>query len=536
MTARLQHIATLGVDAVWISPCFTSPQRDGGYDVADFLNIAEEYGTPAEFEAFVAAAHGLGLRVLLDIVPNHVSIDHAWFTAATRDASAPERARFIFRRGRSADVPPNNWSSVFGGSAWTKDGPDQWYLHSFDASQPDLNWDDPDVVIHFDEVLRHWFGRGVDGFRIDVAHGLVKGQGLPDWPGAEDGTGGHNYAQWDQPGVHEIYRRWRRLAESHPEGPRYLIGEIWVPSRTRLAAYLRPDELHHTFEFDLLVQPWSAGHFQSAITRILAEPALEGHVWTLSNHDVHRTVTRYGQQQVLEPPDPTDMLAAARRTGPVDLALGTARARAALMLMLALPGAAYLYQGEELGLPEVVDLPDDARTDPIWVRSRGHQLGRDGCRIPMPWDSTAINAGFSSAPRTWLPQPAAFRFFAADLQSDDPTSVLRHFQAVIAARRSLFGGDAGLTWLDAPADVLAWSRGNGVVVINFGESPVALRTDDRAPLASSATVEQSDGSIELAPNSGLWSRAAVTFTPTTSTTRHASSTDTLEPVLQSTTG
>lgn len=509
---RLSYITELGVDAIWLSPCFRSPQRDSGYDVADFMAIDPVYGTMADFEAFVDAAHSVGLRVLLDLVPNHVSSDHEWFRAALSGGDAQARARFFFRPGSGPGEPPNNWQSVFGGSAWSvaDDGSAEWYMHSFDASQPDLDWNNADVLEHFDVVLRHWFDLGVDGFRIDVAHGLLKADGLPDWPGTEDGTGGHNRAQWDQPAVHDVYRRWRGIASSHPTGEKYLVGEVWVPSRDRMHRYVRADELHHAFEFDLLVQPWSAPRFRETIDRILRDQPPEGPVWTLSNHDVHRTVTRYGQTQVLDRPDPTDMLAAARRRGPVDVELGTARARAALLLLLALPGAVYLYQGEELGLPEVLDLPDSARTDPVWSRSGGAQLGRDGCRVPLPWSRTQRYFGFSTM-EPWLPQPDGFGAFAADDQIADPGSTLTLYRSAIASRRSLFRSDPGLEWLPSPPNVVAWRRGDSSCVVNFGTKTVLLDTDDAAPLASAAAIERHDRVVHLVPQGALWARGEVGF-------------------------
>ncbi len=263
----LEHIAALGCDAIWLSPCYASPQHDHGYDIADYRRIDPSYGTLADFDAMVKRAHQLGLRVLMDMVANHCSIEHAWFRAAlVASPGSPERGRFIFRDGRGprSDQPPNNWESVFGGPAWTRvTEPDgsagQWYLHAFDASQPDFNWRNPEVAEEFLRVLRFWFDRGVDGFRIDVAHGNVKAVDLPDHL-----DGGHNYAMWDQPEVHDIYRSWRALGDSYPEA-KYFVGEVWLPSQDMLASYLRPDELHQAFDFGLLVQPWDAARMRSAI-------------------------------------------------------------------------------------------------------------------------------------------------------------------------------------------------------------------------------------------------------------------------------
>ncbi|MBN9606882.1 MAG: glycoside hydrolase family 13 protein [Actinomycetales bacterium] len=478
--AELDHLVALGVDALWLNPCYVSPQRDHGYDIADYRAIDPAYGDVGELEALVQAAGKRGIRVVMDMVANHCSTEHAWFREAlAAEPGSRERARFLFRDGRGAhgELPPNNWQSVFGGPAWTRvtdaDGrPGQWYLHSFDPGQPDFDWRNPEVAAEFDAVLEFWFARGVAGFRIDVAHGMVKADGLPDWPGADTGEGGHNAAMWDQPEVHAIYRRWRAVGRSAGDPERYLVGEIWVPSAGALRAYLRDDELHQAFSFDLLVQPWDAGRQRAAIERALdlvgerTPPA-----WTLSNHDVHRTVTRYGQAQDLGDPDPSDMIAAARRRGPVDLALGIRRARAAAALQLFLPGAVYLYQGEELGLPEVLGLPDDARQDPIWVRSGGAELGRDGCRVPLPWRTDPAGAhGFSpaGAARSWLPQPAWFADFAAERQRDDPESTLGLYRRLVALRHEMLDGAGPVEILDLAApDVLALRRGDVVCLVNF---------------------------------------------------------------------
>jgi alpha-glucosidase len=513
LRSRLPYVERLGVDAIWLNPCYTSPQRDHGYDIADYFHPDPAYGDLDDFTAFVEDAHSRGIRVLMDLVANHCSSEHPWFKLALESApGSPERARFLFRDGRGPDgaLPPNNWQSVFGGPAWTRvvesDGaPGQWYLHAFDSSQPDFDWRNAEVAAMFDEVLRHWFGLGVDGFRIDVAHGMVKSEELADWPGADDGTGGHNFAMWDQAEVHDIYRRWRAIGDRY-DPPRYFVGEVWVPTTDALRAYLAPDELHQVFTFDLLIQPWDADGMRRAIEGALDDAEIAGTdpAWTLSNHDVHRTVTRYGQEQDLTPPDATDMIAAARRVGPVDLALGGRRARAGIMLQLALPGAAYLYQGEELGLPEVFDVPDEARQDPIWVRSGGQQLGRDGCRVPLPWSAGEPAFGFgppdSRAP--WLPQPDWFADFAVDQQEDDPASTLRLYRNLLAQRRQTFGTGAPLRWLDAGEQVLAFARGTGLCIVNFGSAPFTLPAEWTGELV--AVSEASDDQRVVAPDRAAW--------------------------------
>lgn len=496
LRSRVAYLSELGVDAVWLNPCYVSPQRDHGYDIADYLRIDPSYGTNAEFAAFVRDCHAAGIRVLMDMVANHCSDQHAWFREAlASDAGSPARARFLFRDGRgpSGALPPNNWESVFGGSAWTRVADGQWYLHAFDSTQPDLNWRNPEVAEYFAEVLRFWYGLGVDGFRIDVAHGHIKHIDLPD------ADGGHNHAMWDQPEVHDIYRRWRAIGDEFAE-PKYLVGEVWVPSVESLSRYLEPDELHGVFAFDLLVQPWHAQRMRSAIERTVEQAAVTGgaQVWTLANHDVHRTVTRYGQQQELGEADPTDMISTARRLGEVDVELGTRRSRAALLLQLALPGSVFLYQGEELGLPEVFDLPAAVRQDPIWIRSAGAELGRDGCRVPLPWNRDAPAFGFTSG-SPWLPQPAMFGELAVDAQDTAPGSTLNLHRTAIAARREHIRAQAPLEWIDLAPDSVTFLRGDLLCVVNLGTAdirvPPALRaalvlaSDDRV----SATSVPADG-------------------------------------------
>ncbi|MDR1186110.1 MAG: glycoside hydrolase family 13 protein [Bifidobacteriaceae bacterium] len=477
----LGSIAELGCDAIWLNPCYASPQRDHGYDISDYRSIAPDYGTLADFDELVVRAHRLGLRVLMDMVPNHCSDRHPWFVEAlSAEPGAPALERFFVRVGRGADGerPPNNWESVFSGSAWTRvagpDGrPGQWYFHAFDSAQPDFNWRNPEVVAEFTDVLRFWFDRGVDGFRVDVAHGNVKSALMEDWPGAAVG-GGHNYAMWDQPEVHDIYRGWRKVADSYVE-PKYFVGEAWLPSPESMASYARPDELNQTFAFDLLIQPWNATRMRAAVEsglRIAAAGVRPA--WVLSNHDVHRTVTRYGQEQSLDIPSSSDMIAAARRRGPADLELGGRRARAGAALMLALPGSVFLYQGEELGLPEVMDLPDRARQDPIWVRSGGAEPGRDGCRVPLPWtpDGASLGFGPDGGSPPWLPQPECFASHSRQAQASSPGSTLSLYRRLVRRRREVFAGGGGLRWLDSPdRDVLAFTHGRGCCVVNFGSSP-----------------------------------------------------------------
>ncbi|MDQ1721150.1 MAG: alpha-glucosidase [Pseudonocardiales bacterium] len=466
VTEHLDHIADLGVDGIWLNPCYPSPNRDGGYDVADYTQIDGRYGGMPAFQRLLAATHERGLKLLMDLVPNHCSDAHPWFQQAlTAAPGSPTRDRFIFRDGRGPDgaEPPNNWRSTFGGPAWTRvrtatGAPGQWYLHSFDSSQPDFNWDNAEVADMFDDVLHTWFGRGIDGFRIDVAYAMVKHQGLPD---LADPDGGNPYL-WNQPGVHEIFKRWRAIADSY-QRELTLLGEVWL-SPAEAADYIAAGELNQVFYFDLLQQPFEAGAFRLSIDESVAglKHAEGAPTWTLNSHDVHRSVSRYG---LVEPEPMTSPDANAHRTrarGRVDVALGIDRAKAAALLVLALPGSVYLYQGEELGLPEVQDLPDEARCDPIWFRSQQTEHGRDGSRVPLPWTGAGPSFGFSAdgaKSPPWLPQPDWFADFAAECQRQDAGSVLAFYQQALLARRGIEAA-AELEWVETGRDdVLAFRRG-----------------------------------------------------------------------------
>ncbi|GLW96773.1 alpha-amylase family glycosyl hydrolase [Microtetraspora sp. NBRC 16547] len=479
--AKLDYLVELGVDGIWLNPCYPSPGADHGYDVADYTDVDARYGGLPAFDRLLAAAHERGLAVLMDLVPNHCSAEHAWFKEALAGRG---RDRFIFREGRGEE-PPNNWRSIFGGPAWTRVD-DEWYLHSFDSSQPDFNWRNPAVGAYFDDVLRFWFERGVDGFRIDVAHMLFKHADLPDWPHyPEDNP----YAA-NQPEVHEVIRRWRKIADSYG---RTLVGEIWVPTVSDLSLYLRPDELPGAFYFDLLVCPWDAGRFRASIDRGLTEIGT-AITWTLANHDVHRTVSRFGLISREGGPD-------TRPRGVVDVALGVRRARAALLLLLALPGSVYLYQGEEAGLPEVLDLPDAARQDPTWLRSGTADYGRDGCRVPLPWTASGPSFGFSTSSATWLPQPSWFADFAIEDQMARDGSTWRLHRDALRLRSRI---DGELEWLETGrADVLAFRRGDTVCVTVFGQEPFPS-SEYGTPLLASADAPKG----VVAGGSSAWLRSA----------------------------
>ncbi|WP_247597403.1 glycoside hydrolase family 13 protein [Leifsonia sp. PS1209] len=505
ITHRLPALRSLGVDAVWLSPFFTSPQNDGGYDVADYCDVDPLFGTLADFDTMLERAHSLGLRVIIDIVPNHSSSAHAWFQAALASApSSEERARYMFRdgKGENGDLPPNNWESIFGGPAWTRitepDGtPGQWYLHLFDKSQPDLDWENPWVWEQFRGILRFWLDRGVDGFRVDVAHGMVKEAGLPDYtPPANAGSmggvalepeiGAHASSEpptppyFAQDGVHAIYRDWHKVLEEY-EGDRVLCGEAWVEPLEKLARWVRPDEMQQTFNFGYLETPWDAAALRTVIDRSISVFASVGapSTWVLSNHDVVRHATRLA----LEGENLQGHGIGPKSTGIPDTAFALRRARAATALMLALPGSAYLYQGEELGLPEAIDLPDSARQDPTWFRTNGERYGRDGCRVPLPWEGTEPSYGFGPGAASWLPQPASWASYTRDTQEGVAGSTLTMYQDALAARREHDLAFGTLEWADLGEDVLAFRSGNVFVVANVGSAPVAL-PDGEVLLAS----------------------------------------------------
>jgi alpha-glucosidase len=511
ITARLDHLAELGVDAVWLSPFYPSPQADGGYDVADYRAVDPLFGTLADFDRLVARAKELGLRVIVDLVPNHTSDQHPWFRAAlAAGPGSPERQRYIFRDGSGPGgaQPPTDWVSVFGGPAWTRitepDGrPGQWYLHLFDTRQPDLNWENPEVRAEFADVLRFWLDHGVDGFRVDVAHGLVKQLHRAEWNRSGVGLSGADPSgdappMWDQEGVHEIYREWRRVLDAHcTPGEHVLVAEAWVSPPERLARYVRPDEMHQAFNFEFLLSPWKADRLRRVIARSLAANGAVGAptTWVLSNHDVIRHASRLGL------PEGTPMLGGIGVGDPQpDPVLGLRRARAATLLMLALPGVAYLYQGEELGLPEHTTLPDADRQDPTWERSGQTSRGRDGARVPVPWRSDAPAYGFSPTGASWLPQPVAWSSLAPDRQRGVPGSTYELYRAALRLRRERDLGAGMFEPVGLEADVVAFRNGATLVVANLGPEPVALPADGKVLLSSEAL----DGAGEVPRDVTVW--------------------------------
>lgn len=519
ITAKLPYLRDLGVDALWISPFYTSPMADAGYDVADYRDIDPLFGTLADADKLIARAHELDLRVIVDLVPNHSSDEHEWFKAAlAAGPGSPERERYLFRdgKGENGELPPNDWQAIFGGNAWTRvsdaDGnPEQWYLHLFDPKQPDFNWNNPEVRDEFVSILTFWLDRGVDGFRVDVAHSLIKADGLPDhaahaqMAGTGDASHDNGGPMWDQEGVHEIYRAWRELLDSYnprdadgydSAADRAMCAEAWVSPPERLARYVRPDEFHQAFNFAFLETPWRAADLHESITSSYRSNDSVGAptTWVLSNHDVVRHATRLALP--VGQPRPNGIRAEDPQP---DAALGLRRALAATALELALPGGAYLYQGEELGLPDHTTMPDEARQDPTWERSEHTEAGRDGCRVPMPWVKDAPSFGFGPSEATWLPQPEVYGDLAVDQQDGVAGSTLEFYRRMLRERHARELGSGSLTWVEgAGDDVVAFVNSRDGhedlwVVTNFGE-PVALPDDAFVVLSSgeadSLTVER----------------------------------------------
>jgi alpha-glucosidase len=471
--ARLPYLRELGVDAIWLTPFYPSPGADHGYDVSDYTGVDPLFGTLDDFDALIRDAHALDLRVIADIVPNHSSNRHPWFENALADPSHPDRARYVFRPGRG-DGPPNNWPSNWGGPAWTKDeASGEWYLHLFAPEQPDLDWHTKQVRDDFDDILRFWLARGIDGFRIDVAAALYKDASLADevepFPDSKFSTDWRKAV--DQPEVHDVYRNWRRLADSYANDP-VLVGEVVFSDPARMTPYLRSDELHMAFNFTLLFQDWDAEGIRNAIDTSLAALVEVGAppTWVFENHDVTRLPTRYGGG-----------------------AEGLRRARAAALLLLALPGPVYLYQGQELGLEEV-DLPDEVRQDPIFHRMKGERIGRDGCRVPMPWENGPPGFGFTTG-TPWLPIPETWQAKTVEQQRADDGSTLSLYRAALALDDQLTGE---LIWHESPKGTLVLARGEVVCAVNVDGAPFTI---EKNVLLASEPVDDF-----LPPGAAAWLR------------------------------
>jgi alpha-glucosidase len=486
ITSRLDSLAALGIDAIWLSPFYSSPQKDGGYDVSDYVDVDPIFGTLSDFDDLLDKAHSLGLRVMIDLVPNHSSDQHQWFQRAlAAEPGSPERAFYHFKDGKgdSGELPPNNWVSMFGGPAWTRitesDGkPGQWFVHLFDSSQPDLNWANPQVQLEFEEILKFWLDRGVDGFRVDQPHAMAKAVGLPDHPYVEEAGAGfiegrENPPMWFQEEVHEIFRNWRKILESYP-GDRAMCGEAYVYPLSLMAKWVRPDEFHQTFNFRFLDAGWDPKTLFDAINESFK--AFDGvgapSTWVLNNHDVIRHASRFGGDYGRA----TASDGVGANQPQPDSKLGLRVAKGATLFMLGLPGASYLYQGEELGLPEHTTLEDVYRQDPTFARTNGQRVGRDGCRIPLPWEPEGKSSGFSASGKSWLPQPASYKDLSRSLQEKDPGSTLALYKAALGLRKQLGLGEGSFGWLveHLGPDALGYENSGVKIVYNFGEQPIDL--------------------------------------------------------------
>ncbi len=501
ITQRLSSLASLGIDAVWLSPFYRSPQKDAGYDVSDYVNVDPLFGSLEDFDEMVTEAHRLSLRVMIDLVPNHSSSEHEWFQRALKAApGSKERSYYHFKdgRGENGELPPNNWQSMFGGPAWTRVDDGQWYVHLFDSSQPDLNWENPVVREEFENILRFWLDRGVDGFRVDQPHAMAKAEGLPDHPYVDEAGAGfiegrENPPMWFQDSVHEIFRDWRKILDSY-HGDRAMCGEAYVLPLSFMALWVRPDEFHQTFNFRFLDAGWDREKLVSAIDESFESFDAVGapSTWVLNNHDVLRHASRFGGDY--------GRTTASDGVGPnnpqPDNVLGLQKARAATLFMLGLPGASYLYQGEELGLPDHTTIADEHRQDPTFFRTNGQRVGRDGCRVPLPWEMGNASNGFNQTGKAWLPQPQSYAALSRDQQAGKPGSTLSMYQATLKLRRELKLGEGSFDWVSKTA-VLTYQNANLRVIHNFSSEPVKLEGEvllSSMPLAAG----------NLLPNDTAW--------------------------------
>jgi alpha-glucosidase len=508
--SRMGYLADLGIDAIWLTPFYPSPLADGGYDIADHRAVDPRLGTLDEFDDLVRAAHRCGIRVTVDVVPNHTSDQHPWFQAAlAAGAGSRERERYLFRRGRGMDgeLPPSDWQSHFGGSAWQPVGDGEWYLHLFAREQPDLNWQHPEVREYFEGTLRFWADRGVDGFRIDVAHALFKDMSEPlrSQPNLDrelpvDGTD----PLYDRNELHALYREWRVLLNSY-DPPRPAVAETWMPTNARTYRYARPDELGQVFDFALLKAQWGRDAYRSTIQRSVDDQRTYagqagGQTWVLSSHDVPRHASRLALPADVSP---DEWLLAGGADPVVDPAVGLRRARAATLMMLALPGSAYLYQGEELGLPEVADLDAAVLQDPVFDRTGGALKGRDGCRVPLPWTTGGPSFGFGPG-GSWLPQPATFGAMSVQTQRGAEGSTLEMYREALRLRRRHVARSGPFTWIEVGVHALGFARGQDFrCLLNFGTGPLEIPRGWTVLLSSSPIA---DGAVPTDAAVWLWAQ------------------------------
>jgi alpha-glucosidase len=497
--SKLEYVKALGVDAIWLSPFYTSPNKDGGYDVADPRDVDPRFGSLEDAKKLIKVAHSLNLRVLIDVVPNHFSDQHLWFQEALKAGpGSTERSRFHFYDANPDGTPPNNWISLFGGPSWTQVEDGQFYLHLFDSSQPDLNWENPEVAADYEKTLRFWLDLGVDGFRIDVAHGLVKEDVLknhPDPQGLSDALRLDmpmeaerrnallpTVPYFDRQGVHEIYRQWRKIFDSYGDREVMAVAEAWVHPPINATKYVRPDELHQVFNFDLLDAPFNSQHLYDVINRSIelmkAVEALP--TWALSNHDSPRVASRIGEEQ----------------------------ARALALFVFGLPGSCYIYAGQELGLPDGF-IPDEARQDPIYVRTKGVQKGRDGARVPLPWNGESAPFGFTSG-TPWLPMQDVWKEFSIAIQDAQPHSSLNLYRNAMALRAEFLINSGQITWLQSPlhgakgSSLLAFQRKGVSVYMNLDTSVAEVEIVGRVLISSKEISDGQAGKIMIPPVSTLW--------------------------------
>jgi len=501
ITKGLPALKELGVDAVWLSPFYSSPQKDAGYDVSNYKDVDPLFGTLRDFDDMLQKAHDLGLRVMIDLVPNHSSNQHEWFQRALNSPKgSPERNFYHFKdgKGENGELPPNNWVSMFGGPAWTRVKDGQWYCHLFDSSQPDLNWSNPEVRSEFEKILRFWLDRGVDGFRVDQPHAMAKAAGLPDHPYVDQAGAGFIEGReappmWFQDEVHDIFRRWRAILDEYP-GNRAMCGEAYVLPLSLMAKWVRPDEFHQTFNFRFLDAGWDKEALVLAINESFDAFDSVGapSTWVLSNHDVIRHASRFGGD--------FGRATASDGIGPdnpqPDNELGIKKARGATLFMLGLPGSSYLYQGEELGLPEHTTIAPEHRQDPTFERTGGVRVGRDGCRVPLPWEEGQPSNGFSSA-AGWLPQPSSYAGLSRKSQEGRAGSTLELYQAALKLRKKLALGEGSFDWVEQ-SEVLSYLNGSTTISHNFGSQPKEIQ----------GTILIRSGSQDgpLQPNETVWTR------------------------------
>ena len=487
-TERLDYIASLGVDAIWLSPIFPSPMADFGYDVADYCDVDPIFGDLAAFDRLLSATHARGLKLLIDFVPNHSSDRHPWFTASRSSRDDPKRDWYIWADAKPDGGPPNNWISDFGGPAWEWDAPTgQYYLHAFLKEQPDLNWRNPELRAAMFDVLRFWLDRGVDGFRIDVLWHIVKAEGFPDNPANPDWHPGITERDrvvqlhsTDQPGAHAITADLRALVDGYPD--RVLIGEIFLPNDRLARWYGTPErpEVHLPFNFQLMEQPWDA----DVLRRVTAEydasiPDFGWPTWVIGSHDAPRIAARIGEPQ----------------------------ARVAATLLLTLRGTPTLYQGDELGISEVTIPPERIR-DPQDLRQPGLGIGRDRSRTPMPWSNDEY-AGFSTT-EPWLPLNPDWQTRNVTVQEGCPGSMLLLYRRLLNLRRSHDALSLGaFALVDAESDVIAYQRWTQterlLIVLNLGQSQRRYRAPEGFIVGETllSTLADPSSDLELRGDEGL---------------------------------